>query len=362
MSPWTWIWPASDAGFFSIRQIVEHDTMQTLERWTLNWDYGEAVIQSLGGMLGPVRLDFAPRRSVWPLHVAPWDDDPFLPGILRTLRGEWPCVPFGAVRAPGGLPPAYEVHDASDEWNHGYASNHLWQLVERGLHDIRLRIDYPNEADIVSLERVIAVDPHAPALDVSLTIHARRNTVLPMALHPTFAVPPEGVEIHGCPHSTIHTYPAPVEPEVSQVLADRTANSLATLPTATGTLDATRLPLDIATEEIVQLMDCRPPFMLRYAASGADVLLDWDAHALPDALLWISNGGRAYAPWNGKNFALGVEPLNGFFDLGRVVTPVATHPLATRAGLTLEDGTPRTIRYRISAQPIRTDMPSNSCP
>lgn len=326
--------------------------MPAIDRWTLKWDHGEATVQSLGGMLAPVRFDLADGKSVSPLYVAPWDDDDRWPGSLRALRGEWPCLPFGTVVAPTGLPATFEQRPPSDDWNHGYGSNSLWQLVDRTSHTLTLRIDYPTDGEIESLERVIKADPNAPALDVSLTVHARREVVLPFALHPTFAMPVEGVEILGCRHQAIHTYPAPVEPGVSKVLADRTATSLATLPTETGSLDVTHLPLSAATEEILQIKGCEPPFMLRYAARGADVLLDWNEEDLPDALLWISNGGRAHAPWCGKNFALGVEPANSFFDLGRVVTPPVNHPLAARTGLRFSVDTPRTIRYRLSARPM----------
>lgn len=330
------------------------DTMNSLDRWTLKWAHGEATVQSLGGMLGPIRFDLGEGRSVSALHVALWDDDPQWPGILRALRGEWPCVPFGTVRRPSGLPDHFAPRTPSDVWDHGYASNHLWQLAEQTTEMLRLRIDYPGDGDIESLERVVKVDPGAPAVDVSLTVHARRDVMLPLALHPTLAVPVEGVEIPGCQYSAIHTYPAPVEPGVSRILPDSVSTSLTTLPTATGALDVTRLPLAERTEEIVQLADCQPPFVLRYAARGADVLLDWDAEALPDALLWISNGGRNSAPWCGRNFALGVEPANSFFDLGRVAVPPAGHPLANRSGLEFLAGQPRTICYRLSARVMIT--------
>ena len=327
--------------------------MNAIERWTLKWEHGEATVQSLGGMLGPVRFDLGEGMGVSPLHVAPWDDDVCLPGIMRALRGEWPCLPFGRVQLPTGLPDGYGSRHASDDWNHGYGSNKLWSLVAQTSHRLVLRIDYPEDGEIESLERVIEADPNAPALDVSLIVRARREVVLPFALHPTFAVPPGGLEIIGCPHQSIHSYPAPVEPGVSKVVADRVATSLMSLPTETGTLDVTHLPLSAPTEEILQISDCRPPFVLRYATNGVDILLDWDAEELPDALLWISNGGRTYAPWCGKNFALGVEPANSFFDLGRAVIPPVDHPLASRVGLTFSIGTPRTIRYRISARPIK---------
>jgi hypothetical protein len=327
-------------------------TVETIERWKLRWKHGEAEIQSLGGMLAPVRFDIGGGRSVSPLQVAPWTDDGRWRGLMRALRGEWPCIPFGMVEAPAGLPLEFQLRDANDEWVHGYGANHMWQLVERDDHALKLQIAYPPGSEIESLERMIEVDPDAPALVVSLTVHARRDAILPFALHPTFAVPDSGVEVLACAYEVIHSYPVPQEPGVSRILPNRIISSLKGLPTADGFMDATRLPLPEKTEELVQIAGCKPPFVLRYPQQQADVFLDWNAEELPDALLWISNGGRTHEPWSGRHFAVGVEPANSFFDLGRVTIPPAGHPLADRSGLVFKAGTPRTITYRLSARPL----------
>lgn len=324
--------------------------MSSIERWTLKWAHGEAIAQSLGGMLAPVRFDLGEGRSVSPLHVAPWGDDPRWPGLMRALRGEWPCLPFGMTHPPAGLPSDFGVRNATDAWDHGYGANHMWQLVTQTAHGLVLRIEYPQAAEIESLERTIEVDPDAPALIVALTVHARRDVVLPFAFHPTFVVPVEGIEVLACPYQTIHSYPIQPEPGVSRSLTNRSFFSLKEVPTSAGSMDVTRLPLSGRTEELLQVAGCQPPFVLRYPAKQADVLLDWNANELPDAMLWISNGGRAHEPWSGRHFALGVEPAQSFFDLGRLMTPPADHPLATRTGLAFKAGKWRTISYRLSAR------------
>ncbi|RKP44423.1 hypothetical protein [Pararobbsia silviterrae] len=321
-----------------------------MERWTLKWAYGEAQVQSLGGMIAPVRFDIGSGRSVSPLHVAPWKDEPPLTGLLRALRGEWPCLPFGMVKAPDGLPSDFKRREASDPWDHGYGANHMWQRVSQTEHALTLSIACPPDSDIDRLERTIEVDPNSPAISVSLTVHARHDVVLPFALHPTFAVPEGGVEVLACPHGDILSYPVPQEPGVSRIEPNVSFLSLAQIPTAFGLMDATRLPLPVRTEELMQISDCRPPFVLRYPRAQAEVFLDWNADELPDALLWISNGGRQHAPWRGEHFALGVEPANSFFDLGRVAQPSEGHPLSNRTGVLFRAGRPRTIRYRLSAR------------
>ena len=74
-----------------------------MTRRTRDWAQGRLTVQALGAMLGLVTFRLPDGPEVSPLHVAPWADDPqaaSLPGILRALRGDFACVPFGADRAP----------------------------------------------------------------------------------------------------------------------------------------------------------------------------------------------------------------------------------------------------------------------
>lgn len=144
------------------------------------------------------------------------------------------------------------------------------------------------------------------------------------------------------------------EPGVSRLQPGQVATSLTTMPSDSGPLDLTRLPLPFKTEELLQISDCKPPFVLCYPAQHAEVSLDWDTTHLPDALLWISNGGRAHAPWSGRHYAIGIKTDNGCFDLSRVATPPREHPLAHRRGITLEAGKPVRISYRLSAMRLPT--------
>jgi hypothetical protein len=329
-----------------------NNSMDEIQRWKLKWEYGEAEVQSLGAMLAPVRFDIGEGRSVAPMQVAPWPDDGRQHGLMRALRGEWPCLPFGMVEAPAGLPDEFDLREAGDGWVHGYAANNMWTLEQQTAHMLILQIAYPADSAIDRLERRVEADPNAPALLVSLTVLARRNVVMPFALHPTFAVPEGGVEVIACSNQSIYSYPVPPEPGISQILPNRAFASLAEVPTKNGSMNASRLPLAESTEELMQISGCQPPFILRYPGQHAEVSLDWKASELPDALLWISNGGRTQEPWLGRHFAVGVEPTNSFFDLGRVVTPPASHPLATRSGLAFKANMPRTITYRLSARAL----------
>jgi len=154
------------------------------------------------------------------------------------------------------------------------------------------------------------------------------------------------------PQQAIYSYPVPQEPGASRILPNRIISTLKEIPTTQGLMDVTRLPLSGATEELLQISECKPPFVLRYPEQHADVSLDWNAEELPDALLWICNVGREHEPWSGRHFAVGVEPANSFFDVRRVAIPPANHPLSGRSGLVFKAGMPRTISYRLSVRAL----------
>lgn len=318
------------------------------------WAHGDGAIQSLGGMLGPVRFHLPGGRVALPFQVAPWADEPgaaALPGILRALRGEWPCVPFGTGAAgplagdwagfgglePAGLPP------------HGHGSNVEWTF-EGGL---ALHVDYPADSPIARLERTIRPDPDAPALDIGLTVVARADVRWPIGLHPTFRVPDSGVVIEtGSPGLT---YPGAVEPGVSVLAQGARFDSLTQVPRLDGTAqDCSRLPLPFATEELVQLTRPGGRIALACPAEGWRLRMTWDAQVFPGLVIWMSNRGRTASPWNGRHQAVGLEPVCAPFDLGpltaRADNPLARagHPTAHafRAGETL------TTILRIAVEPL----------
>ncbi|MBB5189490.1 hypothetical protein HNQ50_000200 [Silvimonas terrae] len=324
-------------------------------RCLLVWPHGTACIEKRGGMLGPVDFRLPHDRHLQPFYVAPWADDPALPGLLRTMRGEWPCVPFSRNTIPQDLAPGWRKRIPADpaySLPHGPGANQPWQLLARDALGITLGIEYPHDSAIALLRREIRADPDAPALDISLTLYPRRDTVMPVALHPTFRMPTEtgGLLLQPGTFEQALTFPTAFEP-ASRLAPNTSASSLAAIPGKDGqTVDLRHLPLASATEELLQLVNSEGRFDLCYRQEEARVSLSWDAAALPDVVLWISNGGRPDAPWLGRNFALGVEPVNGIFELGGVAQPPPEHPLFAR-GLALQAGQARTIRYRIAVSP-----------
>jgi len=327
------------------------------ERHALVWAHGIAAVQSLGGMLGPVLFLLPDGRQVAPLQVAPWFDEPDRgqhPAILRELRGEWPCIPFGSD-APRDLPAGWSATgDSFDgaEVAHGHSSNVDWVFTHVSPTVVEMVCDYPETHPIRRLTRRVAADPDAPALEITLEVEARRPCRLPIGLHPTLRLPLDGTaRLEPPPFREGRVFPLEVEPGRGLLIPGETFTTLGAVPGHRGPVSMTHLPLPQPTEELLQLCGVAGHFGLRHP-EGWRVTLDWDATVFPSLLLWVSNRGRDYAPWNGRHLALGVEPVCAAFDLGPAVS-TAPNPIAaggTTTAHAFDPDHPFTTRYRIGVE------------
>src|SRR5512137_2883140 len=89
--------------------------------WRLASTQVEAFVTELGGHLGP--LTFGRQgRKLRPYSVAPWAEErtePSLLPLLKALRGDFFCLPFGGNATPFGR----EKHPV-----HGETANARWQF------------------------------------------------------------------------------------------------------------------------------------------------------------------------------------------------------------------------------------------
>ena len=327
----------------------------------LRWPHGEAELQALGAMLAPVTFRTPGLADFSPMQVAPWADEPGagrMRGLLSRLRGEWPCVPFGRCDRPDGLPADWPERSAGDDWGHGYPSHHAWRWLELGDPlALALQIEPPADQKVQRMTRIVRAVADAPALEIELAIEVRAACVLPVALHPTLRLDAGRVELSISHEGPGLTYPVPAEPGRSRLAANARFERLDAVPLqGGGHADLTRYPQAADSEDLLQLMHLRGPVTAHYLDEGWALTLDWDRTLLPDLMLWISHRGRQYPPWNGRHFALGLEPLNGAWDLGRVTDVPSDHPLAARRGLALTPDAPCVIRYRLSAEPEGAPM------
>lgn len=291
-----------------------------------------ASLSTAGGIL--TSLTWCQRDAL--LYRAPWLDenlaDADMPPLMQRLAGEWVGVPFGCVEHDDAL-----FHcDAP----HGLPVNGEWHFTEQTDAAATLRYDYPEGYPLDWLSREVALTDEG-CVNFSLTLRAQQTCRFPMGLHPIFPVGGDAGDVQIDATGGGIVYPRQTEPGVSQLAPGAQFSDLKTIPAQDGgTRDLSRLPLPYGSEEIVQLLAPNGEVTLRYPHRKLVVTLSWDQQILPHCLLWVSNAGRRFAPWNGRNYCLGVEPVCSAWDLGPeslADNPITQHGTATVIALSADE-------------------------
>jgi len=297
-------------------------------------------------------------RLVAPLHRAPWigEADAVPPGeipLLAALEGDFFCAPFGTADATPGVP------------QHGLTANGDWSTPGVGR-----RVDGGVDARFVladtvmgaRVEKTVALRPGHPVVYQTHRFLGGHGA-LPIAHHAMIRVP-GGARLSFSPKDFGATPAAAPESDPARgrsLLAyPQRFDTLAQVRLAAGGLaDARTYPFAEAHEELLTLFD--PP-AARIGWSAAVAPQDGfvffalkDARLLCQTTLWMSQGGRDYAPWNGRHTAvLGIEESCTHFGDGQLVS-VAENELSRagyRTAVALDPAGAVTIRYALGAIPV----------
>lgn len=270
----------------------------------------------IGGHLAPVTFRIG-RRKIEPFHIAPWADTPeakkLIP-LLRVLRGDFFCAPFGEGPAWEG-----EAHPP-----HGEPANGTWKITAAA----------PGHLSAVLRTRV------RPG-KITKLVEARKGET---NLYQTHLL--EGFSGRMClgHHAMLdfkrngpgHLSTSRVR--LAQVLPALFENPamggysclkegawfrrLESVPMAHGgKADLSSFPAREGFEDLVMLHHKDADDFAWSAVVFPEKQFVWfslknPAH-LASTVLWHSNGGRHYAPWNGRHRGvLGVEDVTAYFHLG----------------------------------------------
>ena len=319
-------------------------------------------VSAFGAMVVAAQLDLGDGTLIRPFFENPWRyDRRNLDPFDRRLGAEWPCVPFGRPQAPEGLPDDWTLKDDPESWSHtihGYGAHNAWTLTRDGPAALVAQITYPDSAPIRHVRRRIAlVDPQTIAF--SLQIEARQPIQIGVAAHPILSLAdlePGTARLAVSGQNTVWSYPVDVEPGRSRFKPDQRAVPLTNVMDVGGRpVDATRLPLDGRTEDLLLLTQPDGAVELSVPPKGYAVRVQWVAKDFPSCVLWFSNRGRDYAPWDGRVCALGVEPAAAAFDLGEPHNRSTSTPLAragVRTAIDLVPDRPWETRYTVSVRKL----------
>lgn len=320
----------------------------------------EAYLTRLGGHLGPITFDLGGRK-IAPYAVAPWAEErssDALPPVLRALRGDFFCMPFGSNDAPL----RGESHPP-----HGETANECWKLValrrEDGEAALHASLDTRIRAGRVDKYISLREDHHAV-----YSRHVISGMGGPMCLghHAMLRFPdaPGSGRISTSPFLYAQTAPEPVEqPEdrgYSILKPGASFVSLGSVPTITGErTDLGRFPARKGYEDLVMLVTDPYPRFAWTAVTFPDERFAWfalkDPAVLRHTVFWLSNGGRHYAPWNGRHTGiLGLEEVTAYFHygLGPSAGDNPLRDLGIATCLELDEGTPLDVRYIMAVAEI----------
>ena len=321
--------------------------------WSFRSSHVTAALTRLGGQLGPVRFRLG-AKTIAPFSVAPWAEEKeardLIP-LLAALRGDFFCAPFGG----NGTPWRGEKHPP-----HGETANAHWRLerVEKSGGRTTLHASLATKVRRGRVEKFITL---VEGQTVVYQRHVLSGMRGPMdvghhAMLKFPAAPGSGVI------STSRFVRAQVFPGVFESPDNRgyqalqpgaTFRSLDRVPLATGgTTDLSRYPARRGFEDLVMLTaDPKLPFAWTAVAFPAERYVYFalrDPRALRHTILWISNGGRHYAPWNGRHTSvMGIEDTTSYFHYGLAESaqPNALSRRGIPTSLNLDPRKPTAINY-----------------
>lgn len=284
------------------------------------------------------------------LHRAPWLDaadvqaDDGIPLVERRLQGDFFCAPFGKS-------------DLIDAPIHGATANSAWDLVHQEGSSATWRL----RADVMGALVDKTVTLQGGALMQTHRISGGRGG-LPVAHHPMVHMADGGV-LSFSPKRYAITPDTPLEPERNWLSYPAQSTDLQRFPGVSGKVDLTVYPTQTGHEDFVTLIEAEGAVfgwtaVARKAEKDLIVLLK-DPATLPVTMLWLSNGGRDYAPWNGRHTGvLGIEDgcAAGAAGHRAALGRNALSDRGVRTALPLAPGQTHVIRHAIFA--IKTDETS----
>ena len=338
--------------------------------WRFASDRVDACLTRDGGHLAPVTFQ-TDAGPIQPFSIAPWCTDqpnpaaaPGTDRVLRMLRGDFFCAPFG-----GGLPFNGEAHPS-----HGESATARWTRPS-----LTVTPGGRTEFSVTLNTRV-----RRGRLIKRLSLRAGETNLYsrhefhgysgPMNFghHAMLAFPDEAGagRLAFSPWSHGSVYPHEIEEPAlggySSLKINARFRDLRRVPLAAGGFtDLTHYPSRAGFEDIVMLSSKRPakptatPHLAWTAVTFPAQRYVWfalkDTRTLASTVLWHSNGGRHYPPWNGRHRrVLGLEDVTSFFASGlvRSAEPNALSRAGIPTVIELQPDRPLMVNYIMAVAAI----------
>jgi hypothetical protein len=294
-----------------------------LDMITISADSARVEINPAGGHFDEVVFTVG-GQELRPMHRAHWRTgenhggvpetlNENVPQTLRSLAGDFFCAPFAKDDLTGGP-------------EHGPVANGIWHEWRRSSTNYAKTLELLLDRTVLGAEvtKTITLRTGHPIIYQS---HAFKNGSgsIPVAHHPMLRVD-GGVRLSFSPKRFGATPSAAIETDPSRgrsLLAyPQVFTDLGEVRQADGgTVDLRSLPGPEGYEDFLLLVEA-PRRTVGWSAILAPTqkylfFILRDPRVLPVTMLWLSNGGRDYQPFNGRHRnVLGIEEGITFFNSG----------------------------------------------
>lgn len=286
-------------------------TIHGAASFSLSSDLVSLFVTREGGHLAPVTFKID-DRIVSPYALAPWlpdEVDATLPVLLKNLRGDFLCLPFGPQE--NGPP-------------HGETANGSWKFVSQ----VGLSLTLEMKASDVSakITKTLSLRPGETAIYITHQIDGLEGD-WSYGTHPILdlsSLPSGTARLSVSPFRWASVYPEyfsnPADGARQQLEIGAIFSDLSEVPLADGgTTDLTHYPSESPTDDLIMMIS---------EASSEEQPFAWSACVFdgyvwfalknptdfPATMFWISNGGRSAAPWHSRHTArIGIEDVCSHF-------------------------------------------------
>jgi hypothetical protein len=214
-----------------------------------------------------------------------------------------------------------------------YFTKNTWGIVEQNDDEVKMHLDYIDDS-VDRITRNVAFLQDEKGIAFENRVKVNRDMETSIGIHPIFRLneKPGSMRLILPKAKFIATYPTKPE-KISTFKPNCFLDDITHVPLIDdGSMDASRLPLDYNTEELLLVGGLKEgKVVLENLEEGYRVILAFDIGCFESCMLWMSNKGRDYTPWNSRNLCLGIEPVTAAFDFGENIS--TSHNLLNEKGI-----------------------------
>jgi len=316
---------------------AEKNVVKGQSSWIMSNNNVELAITEQGGQMAPVTFYRDSDKPVQPYYINPWHEEDIAidEPLFKPLRGDFFCMPFGAVNNYEG-----EHHPI-----HGEPSTDKWDFFGLSKTDGITKLELGMKTKIRSgkVKKSIQLIDNHNSLYIQHELSGYSGEMT-LGHHQILALPEEKGSVR-VSTSPIH-FGMTMERDYLSCFIDeyyalkpgqkfKDPKKVATIWKDEPFADLTSFParkgfMDVAALYSKQGSD---PSWTTAAVPSMGYL--WfslkDPKVLPQTLMWISNGGRHASPWSGRNLCLGLEDTCGCFADG--LTKSAENNIVNKNGI-----------------------------